>query len=164
MKLMLWLVIGLVLVAIALAILTSGKKNRGVKEKPARKRLLTEREEAMYNRLTQSLPDLIVLTQVSFGALLTAKAYAARNTFDRKIADFVVCDKSFQVLAIIELDDRSHRAKKEADADRDALLAAAKYRVIRYPNIPDVDTVRKAFAPPPLGNTIAERIEPTLEV
>ena len=104
----------------------------------------------MYNRLVQSLPDLVVLAQVSFGALLTARAYAARNTFDRKIADFVVFDRGFQVLAVIELDDSSHKGKEARDAQRDALLTQAGYRVLRYPRIPDIDRVKADFAPPPV--------------
>lgn len=117
-------------------------------EPPRRRQLLSEREQAMHNRLTQALPELVVLSQVSFGALLTARAYATRNTFDRKIADFVVCDKAFQVLAVIELDDASHKAKAAKDDARDAMLIQVGYRVLRYPNIPDIDSVRGDFFPP----------------
>lgn len=116
-------------------------------EQPRRKQLLSEREQAMHNRLSHALPELVVLAQVSFSALLTARAYAARNTFDRKIADFVVCDKAFQVLAVIELDDASHKGKTDKDAARDAMLVSAGYRVLRYPNIPDLDRVRSDFLP-----------------
>lgn len=145
--------------------LPKGKGARG--ERPKRKRLMTEREQAMHNRLTQALPDLVVLAQVSFGALLTARAYAVRNTFDRKVADFVVCDKAFQVLAVIELDDASHKSKAEKDGARDALLTSAGYRVLRYPNIPDIDRVRadfapKELAPPQAATTPAARVEPVL--
>ena len=80
--------------------------------------------------------------------VLTARAYATRNTFDRKVADFVVCDKSFQVLAVIELDDASHKGKADKDAARDAMLANAGYRVLRYPNVPDIDRVRGDFVLP----------------
>lgn len=111
-----------------------------------RKSPLTEREQAMHNRLTQALPGLVVLAQVSFGALLYAKSRGARNRFDRKIADFVVCNKAYQVLAVIELDDSSHRGKEEQDAARDEMLEKAGYRVIRYPNIPDIDAVQADFA------------------
>ena len=117
-------------------------------EQPRRRQLLSEREQAMHNRLSHALPELVVLAQVSFSALLTARAYAARNTFDRKTADFVVCDRAFQVLAVIELDDASHKGKTDKDAARDAMLVAAGYRVLRYPNIPDIDRVRGDF----LGN------------
>jgi len=115
-------------------------------EPPRRRQLLTEREQAMHNRLTQALPDLVVLAQVSFSALLTARAYATRNTFDRKTADFVVCDKAFEVLAVIELDDASHKAKAAKDDARDAMLTEAGYRVLRYPNIPDIERVRSDFS------------------
>ncbi|MOA41717.1 hypothetical protein D3C78_1637080 [compost metagenome] len=60
----------------------------------------------------------------------------------------MVCDKAFQVLAVIELDDASHKGKTDKDAARDAMLVAAGYRVLRYPNIPDIDRVRGDF----LGN------------
>lgn len=53
-------------------------------ERPRRKQLLTEREQAMHHRLTHALPDFVILAQVSFGASLTARAHAVRNTFDRK--------------------------------------------------------------------------------
>lgn len=121
----------------------NGKANPA--EQPRRKQFLSEREQAMHNRLSQALPGLVILAQVSFGALLTAKAYAVRNTFDRKTADFVVCDKAFQVLAVIELDDASHRGKAARDSARDAMLMQAGYRVLRYPHIPDIAQVRDDF-------------------
>lgn len=116
-------------------------------ERPRRRQLLTERERAMHHRLVHALPDFVILAQVSFGALLTARAQAARNTFDRKTADFVVCDKAFQVLAVIELDDASHKDKAAKDSARDTLLTDAGYRVLRYSNVPDLDRVRLDFAP-----------------
>jgi len=119
------------------------KANQTEQEKPQRKDVLTPNEQAMYNRLAQALPDQIVLAQVSFGALLNAKSKATRNTFDRKIADFVVCDRAFQVLAVIELDDSSHKGKEIQDASRDGLLTQAGYRVLRYQHIPDNDQVQK---------------------
>lgn len=76
--------------------------------------------------------------QVSLGALPSSRSRASRNTFDRKIADFVVCDKAFQVLATVELDD-SHWGSKARDTARDLLLTAAGYRVLRYNRIPDID-------------------------
>lgn len=98
---------------------------------------MTEREQAMYHRLTSTLPNKPVLAQVSFGALLKCTTRSERNTYDRKIADFVVCDMALQPIAIIELDDASHANKREQDRARDNLLIAAGYRVLRYAQIPD---------------------------
>lgn len=140
-----WYVV-IALVIVLMTTFVAAAKTIGRSGRSRRKEPLTRHEQAMYNRLRQSMPDLIVLAQVSFGALLTAKSYAIRNTFDRKIADFVICDKAFQVLAVIELDDSSHKGKEAQDAKRDEMLKQAGYRVMRYKRIPDIEQARKDFA------------------
>ena len=136
-------VVALVLLLVIAAI--AKKKKRAEVEQPEKKRLLTQREEAMYNRLRMALPEKEILAQVAFGALVTARTRQVRNTFDRKIADFVVCEKSMQVIAIVELDDASHKSKAEQDKARDALLEGCGYQVVRYKNIPDIDEVQRDF-------------------
>lgn len=150
MKLLIAVVVLAVILFVVMAVLKAkkGEPTGDVKETPRKKALMTEQETAMYNRLKQSLPQHHVFTQVSFGALITAKSRAARNLFDRKIADFVVCDDALQVVATIELDDSSHRNKADSDKRRDELLTGAGYRVLRYKNIPDIDKVKADFAPP----------------
>jgi very-short-patch-repair endonuclease len=99
-------------------------------------------------RLQQAFPNDIVLTQVAFSALLTAKDLPTRATFNRKVADFVVATKAFEVLAVIELDDASHRGREGLDGKRDELLERAGYRVLRFKSVPDADAVRRAVRPP----------------
>lgn len=101
------------------------------------KRLLTENEWEFFGRLRRALPDHIVCAQVSMAAVLAAApgltravATTMRNRFDRKIVDFVVLDQAGATVALIELDDRTHQAAR--DAARDALTAAAGLRTIRY--------------------------------
>lgn len=142
-----------VLVIAAVIVLNVLKKRAGTdkgaeREPPKRKHPLTAHEQAMYNRLATAAPEHVVLAQVSFGALLYASSKAVRNTFDRKIADFVICTKAFQVVAVVELDDSTHRNKADRDAKRDDMLAAAGYRVLRYPQIPDIDRVQRDLATP----------------
>ena len=144
-----------VLVMAILGVLAKGGTS-GTGEKPKRKWLLTKNEAAMYNRLAQTLPDKVIFAQVSFAGLLTARGRATRNRFDRKIADFVVCDMALQVLAIIELDDSSHRGRESNDAARDKLLQDAGYRVLRYPRIPNAERVQADFAPPPVSEVKVE--------
>jgi very-short-patch-repair endonuclease len=95
------------------------------------KSILTKNEQPMFFRLRDSLPEHIVLAQVSFSALLSATSQADRNSFNRKMADFVVCNKAFEVLAVIELDDSSHNGKEDEDGKRDELLKKAGYNVMR---------------------------------
>lgn len=140
------LVIGL-LAVVALARKKAAQSSSGFVDKPKARPPLTAREQAMYNRLVQTLPDLVVLPQVSFGALLTARTRAARSSFSRKIADFVVCDRSFKVVAVVALGDKNSKGKSQRDLDRDALLVEAGYRVLRYPRVPDVGRVEADFDP-----------------
>jgi len=110
-----------------------------------KKMILTKHEQAMFSRLVQSLQpsEFVVLAQVAMGALLVAKNGENRNKFAQKIVDFVVTDRAFNVLAIIELDDSSHKGREKSDAMRDDMLKSAGYTVLRYSKIPDIEQVTK---------------------
>lgn len=103
-----------------------------------RKPLMTANEKEFFARLQRALPGHLVFPQVSFAAFLTddgklssQKRWAIRARFDRKIADFVVCDRStLEIVAIVELDDRTHSSA--ADRKRDELTKAAGYQTIRF--------------------------------
>lgn len=72
-------------------------KNRKSAFSAKAKKPLTKNEQPMYFRLIESFPDLIVLAQVSFSALMSSTTTASRNKFDRKTADFFLCTKSFEL-------------------------------------------------------------------
>lgn len=103
---------------------------------------MTPTELEFLKLLEQAVPSLRFHAQVSMGALLNveAKRYAkgsvaTRNTFDRKMVDFVgQCKQTGMVIVLIELDDPSHdRNKKKAeDAKRDEMLQKAGYFTIRW--------------------------------
>lgn len=133
------LLIALIVIAafIALAIVSIKNKAKKTGETARAKQPLTEHEQQMFFRLTGALPEHVVLAQVSFSSLLTAKGRTTRNTFDRKTADFVICTKAFEVVAIIELDDSSHNGREAADMKREMLLTDAGYKMLRYKHIPD---------------------------
>ncbi|MDM0029159.1 DUF2726 domain-containing protein [Variovorax saccharolyticus] len=160
-----WVIVMVALGFVALLVIARRmpRRSSGPTEVPRATWPLTRNEQAMYYRLQGALPDLIVLSQVSFSALITARAWSVRNTFDRKRADFVICEKSFKVVAIVELDDGSHDGSEARDERRDDLLIGAGYRVLRYRGIPNIDRVQAAFAPPPIPPAIDEagRIDPT---
>lgn len=101
------------------------------------KLLLTENEQEFFARLIMALPDLYIFPQVAFSALMEPVNYSDNtqkmsiwNTFNKKYADYVVTDKSFKVVAIVELDDCTHNSEK--DNIRDDMLKQAGYRVLRW--------------------------------
>ena len=148
--LLLVLIVAGLLVALAVA-KAKAKSERGnsQREQPRPRTPLTRNEQAMYLRLRETFPEHVVLAQIAFSSLLTSKSRTTRSTFDRKVADFVLCSKGFGVLAVIELDDATHRGREAEDAARDALLTAADYQVLRFPRVPDGDTLRAAVMSAP---------------
>jgi very-short-patch-repair endonuclease len=144
-KEMLLVLVLAVVISIATAVL-KGPRRRASGDIRARK-LLTEREQPMYFRLRQAFPDDVVLSQVAFSALLTAKDQPTRSMFNRKVADSVVATNAFEVLAVIGLDDSSHKGREVQDSKRDSLLERAGYRVLHFKNVPDVDAVQRAVRP-----------------
>ena len=106
---------------------------------PIAKPFMTPREAAMRDVLEQLLPMYRLHAQVAMGALLKVPQLrgrrttpADRNAFSQKIVDFVVEDPTTgKVVAVIEVDDRSHIPEK--DRARDAMMAKAGYRTLRIP-------------------------------
>lgn len=121
------------------------ERNKGAQTPIKAKRLLTANEQPTFSRLVEALPEYVIFAQVSFSAIITSTGQSTRNKFNRKMADFVVCDKAFNVVAVVELDDSSHNGREEKDADRDALLKEAGHKVIRYKQTPDKEQIRKDF-------------------
>lgn len=115
--------------------------------------LLTQREREVLVLIERAVPHARVYGQVALGALLRAapgqnrsERAIARNGFSQKIVDFVIESRvTGTVLALVELDDRSHDAAK--DAQRDAMTAAAGYRTVRLPaGSHDAESVAAALA------------------
>ena len=144
---MTWIIVLIVVFAIVGIFLGNANKGKkgGKRNSIKGKRIITMNEQPTFLRLREALPEHIVLAQVAFSAFMTASGYATRNLFNRKVADFVVLDKQFNIVAIVELDDSSHKGKEDKDADRDALIAEAGFRVIRYKRTPDLEQVRTDF-------------------
>lgn len=143
--------------AVALAVLKAklaGGRFAEAKFKP--KALLTANELEFLGRLEAAMPELRFCPQVSMGALLDpavarsdGKAYfRLRGMFSQKIVDFVAQRRADgSIVAIVELDDRTHDADK--DSKRDAMLASAGYRVVRWHSKakPGAAAIRAQLAP-----------------
>ena len=68
------------------------------------KPLMTPNEVEFFHRLREALPGMQVFPQVAFGALMTddrklsgQARWRFRASFDRKIADYVICNKFMHV-------------------------------------------------------------------
>ena len=106
-------------------------------------KFMTAHEKALFDKLVDAVPDHYVAPQVSFGALLSSKAMATRGTFMQKRADFVIFNKQGEVVAVVELDDFTHKNKADKDAKRDAMLGDAGYVIIRFPKQPTIEIVQQ---------------------
>jgi very-short-patch-repair endonuclease len=112
-------------------------------EKFSARPVMTAFESRMFTRLKEAFPHDHLLAQVAFSALITHDHINMRNQFNRKVTDFVLLDRKYHVIAIIELDDPSHIGKEQEDAKRDAMLIAAGYTVIRYTEIPTIRQLQR---------------------
>lgn len=125
-------------------------RRRGVPRVVARP-LLTGVELRFLHVLTEAMPGHFIASQVSMGALLRPEAgikgrdwWAIYGRFSQKIVDYALIDRGTGgVIALIELDDRSHVVAR--DAARDAMLQRAGYTVVRFGNRPwpTVESIRQ---------------------
>lgn len=151
----LWLmIVCIVIVAAVIAVLAlqaGGRAPRkdGVGAYKAGK-LMTENEREFFGRLVTALPAHYVFPQVAMCALIVPAstnkqlAHADRLRVAQQRVDFVICDALCAVVAVVELDDRSHDAGK--DQRRDARLLQGGVRTVRFQskNKPDGQAIRDA--------------------
>jgi hypothetical protein len=106
----------------------------------AARNLLTERERSLYQSLLGLYPDHKIFVQVALSQLIDVdqshpESESIRARYKQLVADFVLCRSDLSVVAVIELDDRSHeRADRQgADARKNKALADAGLRLVRIP-------------------------------
>ena len=154
--------LGLVLIAVAAlgvvaAVLRSGREDLPYVPAPA---LLTAAERTFYFALRQAIGvECQLFAKVRLGDLIQVqrgvagkRRMAALGRIASKHADFVLCDgRSFEVMLVIELDDRSHDlpARRERDRFFDAALKVAGVPILRVP-------VRRTYSPDELRQQIDE--------
>lgn len=138
-----WLIIGIAIFIVLIALASKNRKPKQQHTPIHAKAILTRREQQFFQVMQQALPRAYIFPQVSFSAILTTKGFYTRSQFNRKIADFVLCDHTLNIVAIIELDDSSHKGREQQDAARDAMLNEAGYPVIRYAQIPSSAQLQK---------------------
>ncbi len=139
-----FLLIGMIaLVLITLKLIRLARPNQrsnGTKALQSRyvaRDIMTAAERRAYASLAELLPQCRIYPQVAMAAMIGpnpshdfTERQRIRGTFSQKYIDFVIEDpRDGKVVAIIELDDHTHDAAK--DAARDAMTAEAGYITIR---------------------------------
>ncbi len=113
-----------------------------------KKSLLGEREQVLFYRLIEAMPDHYVMPQVRLADIVGVKKcddwQAWFNKISRRSVDFAICNKSFVVLACIELEGKmsGQEGRQKADDTKDEALNAAGIPVVRI----------DANKPPPAGD------------
>lgn len=119
------------------------------------KKPLTGPEQEMYRRLTQAMPECVVLAQVALSSLVGVRdGQDWRHWFNRisqKSVDFVLClPHDFTVVAVIELDDLSHALphRVRADTIKDVALRIAGHPILRFKRhvMPSAEEIRLQIA------------------
>jgi hypothetical protein len=135
---------------------------------PQATRVLTSQERALHSTLVRALPDHLVLAQVPMSRFIKVPKRHSYAEWLRRLGyqsvDFVVCDMSSQVVAVIELqptaNDLNDRARKRLKRIQRTLKAAEiPLHVWSEANLPTADAARAAILPPP--PTAATPVDPS---
>lgn len=119
--------IAIIVVLFLIKEIKKGKKVNLIETNLYRKKLvLTRSETIFFKKLREALsPRYTIFAQVPFSCLVTPKDRNNRELFwriNQKRVDFVVLDEKLDTLFIIELDDKSHKMKRDFDFNRDELF------------------------------------------
>ena len=104
------------------------------------KQFMTDTERQFYGKLQSAVQGYFVFPQVSTSSIITpfVSPYnygtykSALNKINQTTIDYIICDSSLNIVALIELDDKSHDKKQDRDQKRDSYTAQAGYRTIRF--------------------------------
>jgi len=98
--------------------------------------IMTANEQEFFNRLRQAFQGH-VFPQVAMSALITPQRPQSDKRWigdfrriSQKRVDYALFTPAMELVAIVELDDKTHNAR--ADRQRDALLESAKVPVLRW--------------------------------
>jgi hypothetical protein len=133
-------------------VLRQGKK-RGHDPAYKSRAIMTENEMEFFGRLVAALPEHYIFPQVGMTALLESAAanrghaHSDRLRIAQQRIDYVVCNRRCEVVAVVELDDKTHSSAK--DQVRDGRLAQGGFRTVRFESRqrPSPGVIRAAVLP-----------------
>ena len=123
---------------------------------PEATRVLSTQERLVFGTLVRALPEYLVLAQVPLSRFINVPKRNSYADWLRRIGyqsvDFVICDMSAQVVAVIELQppQQSERAhKRMTRLSRTLKAAQLPLHVWRENALPSVEVAREALLPRP---------------
>ena len=137
----------------------------------AAKNLLSKREHELYQILQDLYPDHRLFVQVALSQLIDVprdhpERYSIRARFSQLVADFVLCRPDLSIVAVVELDDRTHLhpARQAADARKTKALKDAGLPLVRVPagRLPSANRLRelvdKTGVSPASSNSVSHQL------
>lgn len=160
-----WLIL-LIVIVFFVFIASASLKKKGADSEDLpytlNKQLFSPAERSFYGILNQAVKhDAVVLGKVRVADILSPSEGLGRSSWQKafnriasKHFDYVICaPDTLSVLAVVELDDRSHAKGSRAERDRflDAACAAAGVDLHRFPAAASyrISEVRNVLFPPP---------------
>lgn len=122
----------LLFVLVVAAAVVAGLSEPSYKAQP----IMTPNEQEFFGRLVRALPDSFVFPQVAMSALISPKAkgrkahLSAFRRISQKRVDYAVFTRALELVCVVELDDRTHDSRK--DAERDRMLKSAGISTVRW--------------------------------
>jgi len=143
----------LLLIAIAAIFFALASKKRKINPVAhyLSRNIMTMNEADFFHRLISANSAGYVFPQVSMSALIEPKTkeqkarFSAFRRISQKRVDYAIYTEKLELLCVVELDDRTHNASR--DAERDAMLASAGIKTIRWQSKkkPDIAEIRAQF-------------------
>ena len=141
MKTLILVIFAIVILVIVIKIAASKTKRfESLGETPPyfqKKTLLNEKEQILFHRLIEAMPNYYVFAQVRLADIVGIKKcenwQAWFNKINQKSVDFVICNKALVVRVCIELDGKTHEEpeRQKADESKDEALQAASIPIVR---------------------------------
>jgi very-short-patch-repair endonuclease len=132
--------LGLILLAVALRFRRPTLFYRSILNHLRARPIMSEPERQLFRKLHIALgSQYSICPQLAFSAFITDSGklrgrfrWKVRALFNTKRADFGIYDwHKNRVVALVELDDSTHRGREDTDAKRDAIALAAGIRTYR---------------------------------
>lgn len=103
---------------------------------------ISTHQQTMFLRLKQALPEHHVFTQMRFSTFLTAKSYTVRLKLQQKVADFVIVDQNFDVIAVIDMKDGTAKNRDQQHHEYDIVFEDVGIAMMRYSDVPTIEQIQ----------------------